>query len=84
MKPRLTRLVALSVAALSSGSLVACGGSGGGSTGSNSACTGAASSPKPESQVVLAGSAPGMRRGAVIQGAAPLLFLVLATLRWAT
>ena len=34
--------------------------------------------------VVLAGSAPGMRRGAVIQGAAPLLFLVLATLRWAT
>jgi putative membrane protein len=34
--------------------------------------------------VVLAGSAPGMRRGAVIQGGAPLLFLVLATLRWAT
>ena len=34
--------------------------------------------------VVLAGSAPGMRRGAVIQGAAPLLFLALAALRWAT
>jgi len=34
--------------------------------------------------LVLAGSAPGMRRGAVIQGAAPLLFLVLAILRWAT
>jgi putative membrane protein len=33
--------------------------------------------------VVLAGSAPGMRRGAVIQGAAPLLFLALAALRWA-
>jgi putative membrane protein len=31
--------------------------------------------------VVLAGSAPGMRRGAVIQGAAPLLFLVLAAVR---
>jgi putative membrane protein len=31
---------------------------------------------------VLAASAPGMRRGAVIQGAAPLLFLVLATIRW--
>jgi putative membrane protein len=34
--------------------------------------------------VVLVGSAPGMRRGAVIQGAAPLLFLVLATVWWAT
>ena len=34
--------------------------------------------------LVLAGSAPGMRRGAVIQGAAPLLFLALAALRWAT
>jgi len=34
--------------------------------------------------VVLAGSAPGMRRGAVIQGAAPLVFLVLAVLRWAS
>ncbi len=34
--------------------------------------------------VVLAGSAPGMRRGAVIQGAAPLLFLVLATVSWTT
>jgi len=34
--------------------------------------------------VVLAGSAPGMRRGAVIQGAAPLLFLILATLAWTT
>jgi putative membrane protein len=33
--------------------------------------------------VVLAASAPGMRRGAVIQGAAPLVFLVLAALRWA-
>ena len=33
--------------------------------------------------IVLAASAPGMRRGAVIQGAAPLLFLVLAALRWA-
>lgn len=33
--------------------------------------------------VVLAASAPGMRRGAIIQGAAPLLFLVLAALRWA-
>jgi len=32
--------------------------------------------------VVLAGSAPGMRRGALIQGAAPLLFLVLATMHW--
>ena len=34
--------------------------------------------------VVLAASAPQMRRGALIQGAAPLLFLVLATLRWAS
>jgi len=34
--------------------------------------------------VVLAGSAPGMGRGAVFQGAAPLLFLALAALRWAT
>ena len=32
--------------------------------------------------LVLAASAPGMRRGAVIQGAAPLLFLVLAAVRW--
>ena len=32
--------------------------------------------------VVLAGSAPGMRRGALIQGAAPSLFLVLAAMRW--
>jgi len=32
--------------------------------------------------VVLAGSAPGMRRGAVIQGAAPLLVLAIAALRW--
>jgi putative membrane protein len=34
--------------------------------------------------VVLAGSAPKMRRGAVIQGSAPLLFLILAALQWAT
>ena len=34
--------------------------------------------------VVLAASAPQMRRGALIQGAAPLVFLVLAALRWAT
>jgi putative membrane protein len=34
--------------------------------------------------IVLVGSAPQMRRGAVIQGAAPLLFLALATLHWAT
>jgi len=33
--------------------------------------------------VVLAASAPQMRRGALIQGAAPLLFLLLAALRWA-
>jgi len=32
--------------------------------------------------IVLAGSVPAMRRGAVIQGAAPLLFLVLAAVRW--
>jgi len=32
--------------------------------------------------LVLASSAPSMRRGAVIQGAAPLLFLVLAAVRW--
>jgi len=32
--------------------------------------------------LVLAASAPAMRRGAVIQGAAPLLFLVLAAVRW--
>jgi putative membrane protein len=32
--------------------------------------------------VVLAASAPGMRRGAVIQGAAPLLFLVLGAIHW--
>jgi putative membrane protein len=32
--------------------------------------------------IVLAASAPAMRRGAVIQGAAPLLFLVLAAVRW--
>jgi putative membrane protein len=34
--------------------------------------------------IVLAGSAPAMRRGAVIQGAAPLLFLVLAVLHHLT
>jgi len=33
--------------------------------------------------LVLAGSAPRMRRGAVIQGAAPLVFLVIAAIRWA-
>lgn len=33
--------------------------------------------------VVLAVSAPALRRGAVIQGAAPLLFLVLAAVRMA-
>ena len=32
--------------------------------------------------VVLAGSAPGMRRGAVIQGVAPLVVLAIAALRW--
>jgi len=31
---------------------------------------------------VLAASAPQMRRGAVIQGAAPFLFLALAAIRW--
>ena len=31
--------------------------------------------------VVLAVSSPALRRGAVIQGAAPLVFLVLAALR---
>lgn len=34
--------------------------------------------------VVLAASAPKLRRGAVIQGAAPLLFLALGALQWAT
>jgi len=34
--------------------------------------------------LVLAASAPHMLRGALIQGVAPLLFLVLATLRSAT
>jgi putative membrane protein len=34
--------------------------------------------------IVLAASAPQMRRGAVIQGAAPLLFLLLAAVRWTT
>ncbi len=33
--------------------------------------------------LVLAASAPQLRRGAVIQGAAPFLFLALATIRWA-
>ncbi len=33
--------------------------------------------------LVLAVSAPQLRRGAVIQGAAPLLFLALAAIRWA-
>ena len=33
--------------------------------------------------VVLAASAPQMKRGAVIQGAAPLLFLVLELVQWA-
>jgi putative membrane protein len=32
---------------------------------------------------VLAASAPGMRRGAVTQGAAPFLFFALAAIRWA-
>ena len=32
--------------------------------------------------LVLAASAPGMRRGAVIQGGAPFVFLALAALRW--
>jgi putative membrane protein len=34
--------------------------------------------------IVLAGSAPGKRRGALVQGAAPLLFVLLAAVRWAT
>ena len=33
--------------------------------------------------LVLAASAPGMRRGAMIQGAAPLLFLILLAVRLA-
>jgi len=33
--------------------------------------------------IVLAASAPQMRRGAVIQGAAPLLFLLLELVHWA-
>jgi putative membrane protein len=33
--------------------------------------------------LVLAASAPGMRRGAVIQGAAPFLFFAVAAIRWA-
>ena len=33
--------------------------------------------------VVLVASAPGMQRGAVIQGAAPLLFLLLRLVQWA-
>jgi putative membrane protein len=33
--------------------------------------------------IVLVTSAPQMRRGALIQGAAPLLFLVLAMIHWA-
>ena len=33
--------------------------------------------------VVLVASAPGMQRGAVIQGAAPLLFLLLRLAQWA-
>jgi len=32
--------------------------------------------------LVLAGSAPRMRRGALIQGMAPLVFLVIAAIRW--
>ena len=34
--------------------------------------------------LVLLGSAPGMRRGAVIQGAAPLVFVTIATIEWLT
>ncbi len=34
--------------------------------------------------IVLAVSSPEMMRGAVIQGAAPLVFLLVAALRWAT
>ncbi len=33
--------------------------------------------------IVLAASAPQMKRGAVIQGAAPLLFLLLGLVHWA-
>ena len=33
--------------------------------------------------VVLVASAPGMQRGAVIQGAAPFLFLLLGLVQWA-
>ena len=33
--------------------------------------------------VVLVASVPGMQRGAVIQGAAPLLFLLLRLVQWA-
>lgn len=33
--------------------------------------------------IVLAASAPQMQRGAVIQGAAPLLFLLLRLVQWA-
>src|SRR5882757_2506455 len=33
--------------------------------------------------LVLAASAPQLRRGAVIQGAAPFLFLALAAVQWA-
>jgi putative membrane protein len=33
--------------------------------------------------VVLSGSAAEMRRGAFVQGAAPLVFLVVAAIRWA-
>jgi putative membrane protein len=36
------------------------------------------------SAIVLAGSARRMRRGALIQGAAPLLFVLLSAVRWAT
>ena len=32
--------------------------------------------------IVLVASAPGMRRGALIQGAAPLLFLLLELVHW--
>jgi hypothetical protein len=32
---------------------------------------------------VLAASAPAMRRGAVIQGAAPFVFFAAAAMRWA-
>jgi len=33
--------------------------------------------------IVLAASAPQMQRGALIQGAAPLLFLLLGLVHWA-